>query len=137
LPDEIRPVLANRIQLQQVMLNLFTNAIEAMDSVPDDQRLLQVTSTLHPTDGVVIAVEDSGSGMDPKDIDHIFDPFFTTKPHGTGMGLSICRSIVEAHNGRLFARSAADRGSVFEIVLPAGDTRPVVAHQAEPQCENS
>jgi signal transduction histidine kinase len=137
LRDEIRPVLANRIQLQQVMLNLFTNAIEAMDSVPDDQRLLQVTSTLHPTDGVVIAVEDSGSGMDPRDIDHIFDPFFTTKPHGTGMGLSICRSIVEAHNGRLFARSAAGRGSVFEIVLPAGDMRPVVAQQAEPQCENS
>jgi len=135
--DEIRPVFANRIQLQQVMLNLFTNAIEAMESVPDAQRLLQVTSTLHPTDGVVIAVEDSGSGMDPRNVERIFDPFFTTKSHGMGMGLSICRSIVEAHNGRLFARSAADRGSVFEIVLPAGDTRPVVARQAEPQCENS
>jgi signal transduction histidine kinase len=133
LPDEIQPVLANRIQLQQVMLNLFTNAIEAMDSVTDGQRLLQVTSTLHPTDGVVIAVEDSGSGMDPRNVDRIFDPFFTTKPHGMGMGLSICRSIIEAHNGRLFARSAADRGSVFEIVLPAGDTRPVVARQPEPQ----
>ena len=137
LTDEIRPVLANRIQLQQVMLNLFTNAIEAMEFVPDAQRLLQVTSTLHPTDGLVIAVEDSGSGMDPRNVDRIFDPFFTTKPHGMGMGLSICRSIVEAHNGRLFARSAADRGSVFEIVLPAGDTRPVVARQPEPQCENS
>jgi PAS domain S-box-containing protein len=132
LPDEIRPVLANRIQLQQVMLNLFTNAIEAMDSVTDGQRLLQVTSTVQ-TDGVVIAVEDSGSGMDPRNVDRIFDPFFTTKPHGMGMGLSICRSIIEAHNGRLFARSAADRGSVFEIVLPAGDTRPVVARQPEPQ----
>jgi PAS domain S-box-containing protein len=137
LSDEIRPVRANRIQLQQVMLNLFTNAIEAMESVTDGQRLLQVTSTLHPTDGVVIVVEDSGSGMDPRNVDRIFDPFFTTKPHGMGMGLSICRSIVEAHNGRLFARSAADRGSVFEIVLPAGDTRPVGARQPEPQCENS
>jgi PAS domain S-box-containing protein len=137
LTDEIGPVLANRIQLQQVMLNLFTNAIEAMDSVPDGQRLLQVTSTLHPTDGVVITVEDTGLGMDPRKIDRIFDPFFTTKPNGMGMGLSICRSIVEAHNGRLFARSAADRGSVFEIVLPAGDTRPVVARQPEPQCETS
>jgi PAS domain S-box-containing protein len=137
LTDEIRPALANRIQLQQVMLNLFTNAIEAMESVTDGQRLLQVTSTLHPTDGVVIAVEDSGSGMDPRNVDRIFDPFFTTKPHGMGMGLSICRSIVEAHNGRLFARSTADRGSVFEIVLPAGDTRPVVVRQPEPQCENS
>jgi PAS domain S-box-containing protein len=137
LTDEIGPVLANRIQLQQVMLNLFTNAIEAMDSVPDGQRLLQVTSTLHPTDGVVITVEDTGLGMDPRKIDRIFDPFFTTKPNGMGMGLSICRSIVEAHNGRLFARSAADRGSVFEIVLPAGDTRPVVARQPEPQYETS
>src|SRR6516165_2883415 len=137
LTDEIGPVLANRIQLQQVMLNLFTNAIEAMDSVPDGQRLLQVTSTLHPTEGVVIAVEDTGLGMDPRNVDRIFDPFFTTKPHGMGMGLSICRSIVEAHNGRLFARSAADRGSVFKIVLPAGDTRPVVPRQPEPQCETS
>ena len=137
LTDEIGPVLANRIQLQQVMLNLFTNAIEAMDSVPDGQRLLQVTSTLHPTEGVVIAVEDTGLGMDPRNVDRIFDPFFTTKPHGMGMGLSICRSIVEAHNGRLFARSAADRGSVFKIVLPAGDTRPVVPRQPKPQCETS
>jgi PAS domain S-box-containing protein len=136
LLDEMRPVLANRIQLQQVMLNLFTNAIEAMESVTDGQRLLQVTSTLHP-DGVAIAVEDSGPGMDPRNVDRIFDPFFTTKPHGMGMGLSICRSIVEAHDGRLFARSAADRGSVFEIVLPAGETGPVVGTPPEPQRKNS
>jgi PAS domain S-box-containing protein len=136
LLDEIRPVLANRIQLQQVMLNLFTNAIEAMDSVTEGQRLLQVTSTLHP-DVVAIAVEDSGPGMDSTNVERIFDPFFTTKPHGMGMGLSICRSIVEAHDGRLFARSAANRGSVFEIVLPAGDTGPVVGTPPEPQRKNS
>jgi PAS domain S-box-containing protein len=120
LPDEIPPVLANRIQLQQVMLNLITNAIEAMDSVTDGQRLLQVTSTSYSPGNVVIAVKDSGSGMDSKDVDRIFDPFFTTKPHGMGMGLSICRSIVEAHDGRLSARSAVGRGSVFEITLPVG-----------------
>lgn len=119
--DQMRPILVNRIQLQQVMLNLFTNAIEAMDSVTDGPRLLRITSTLHAPDEVVIAVEDSGPGMDPKDINRIFDPFFTTKPHGMGMGLSICRSIVEAHDGRLSARSAANRGSIFEIALPAGD----------------
>ena len=120
LPDEIPPVLANRIQLQQVMLNLITNAIEAMDSVTDGQRLLQVTSTSYSPGNVVIAVEDSGSGMDSNDVNRIFDPFFTTKPHGMGMGLSICRSIVEAHDGRLSARSAVGRGSVFEITLPVG-----------------
>jgi PAS domain S-box-containing protein len=118
LPDEIPPVLANRVQLQQVMLNLITNAIEAMDLTTDSPRLLQVTSTLHSPSNVVIAVEDSGPGMDSNDVNRIFDPFFTTKPHGMGMGLSICRSIVEAHDGRLSARSAADRGSVFEITLP-------------------
>ncbi|MFZ1152603.1 MAG: ATP-binding protein, partial [Xanthobacteraceae bacterium] len=79
---------------------------------------LQVTSTLHSPSNVVIAVEDSGPGMDSNDVNRIFDPFFTTKPHGMGMGLSICRSIVETHDGRLSARSAAGRGSVFEITLP-------------------
>jgi len=121
LPDEMRPVLANRIQLQQVLLNLITNAIEAMDAVTDGHRLLQVTSSLSAPHDVLIAVEDSGPGIDPKDLNRIFDPFFTTKSQGMGMGLSICRSIVEAHNGRLSTRSAADRGTVFEIALPAGE----------------
>jgi signal transduction histidine kinase len=102
------------------MLNLITNAIEAMDSVTGGQRLLQVTSTSYSPGNVVIAVEDSGSGMDSNDVNRIFDPFFTTKPHGMGMGLSICRSIVEAHDGRLSARSAVGQGSVFEITLPVG-----------------
>jgi PAS domain S-box-containing protein len=118
LPDEILPVIANRIQLQQVIFNLITNAIEAMDSVTDGRRLLQVTSTLCSHDKVVIAVEDSGPGIDSNNVNHIFDPFFTTKKHGMGMGLSICRSIVEAHDGHLSVRSAVSRGSVFEITLP-------------------
>ncbi len=122
LPDEKRPVLANRIQLQQVLLNLITNAIEAMDEVTDGQRLLQLTSSLSTPYNVLIAVEDSGPGIDMKDLSRIFDPFFTTKSQGMGMGLSICRSIVEAHNGRLSTRSAPDRGTVFEITLPVGET---------------
>ena len=80
LRDEIPSVLANRIQLQQVMLNLITNAIEAMDLTTDSPRLLQVTSTLHSPSNVVIAVEDSGPGMDSNDVNRVFDPFFTTKP---------------------------------------------------------
>jgi PAS domain S-box-containing protein len=120
LPDEILPVIANRIQLQQVIFNLITNAIEAMDSVTDGRRLLQVTSTLCSHDKVVIAVEDSGPGIDSNNVNHIFDLFFTTKQHGMGMGLSICRSIVEAHDGRLSVRSAVGRGSVFQITLPVG-----------------
>ena len=126
LPEEIPPVLANRTQLQQVMLNLINNAIEAMNSVTDSPRLLHVTSGFRSPGNVVIAVEDSGPGMESKDVNRIFDPFFTTKPHGMGMGLSICRSIVEAQDGRLSARSAVGRGSVFEITLPVG-----AAHQKE------
>ena len=126
LPEEIPAVLANRTQLQQVMLNLINNAIEAMNSVTDSPRLLHVTSAFRSPGNVVIAVEDSGPGMESKDLNRVFDPFFTTKPHGMGMGLSICRSIVEAHDGRLSARSAVGRGSVFEMTLPVG-----AAHQKE------
>ena len=115
------PVLADRVQLQQVVANLVANAIEAMDTVTDRARTLRVKSVIGEPDGVLIMVEDSGPGIDPENADRIFHPFFTTKSEGTGMGLSICRSIIEAHNGRLSLRSASNRGSVFEILLPAGD----------------
>jgi len=121
LADDLRPVFGNRVQLQQVMLNLFTNAIEAMDTELDGRRQLRVSSTRSAHDSVLITVADSGPGLPPKDINRIFDPFFTTKPQGMGMGLSICRSLIEAHNGRLSARSGAERGAVFEITLPTGD----------------
>jgi len=121
LTSELPPVLADRVQLQEVVANLVANAIEAMDTVTDRARTLGVRSVIDESDGVLIMVEDSGPGIDPENVDRIFHPFFTTKSQGTGMGLSICRSIIEAHNGRLSLRSASDRGSIFQISLPAGD----------------
>jgi signal transduction histidine kinase len=121
LSEGLPPVFGNRTQLQQVMLNLFSNAIEAMDSAVNGSRRLHVSSTSFAPETVLITVTDSGPGLPIEDINRIFDPFFTTKSQGMGMGLSICRSLVEAHNGQLSARSGAKQGAVFEITLPAGD----------------
>ena len=121
LSPKLPPVLADGVLLQQVIANLITNAIEAMDTVTGRARTLRVKSVISEPDGVLIMVEDSGPGIDPENVDRIFNPFFTTKSQGMGIGLSICRSIIETHNGRLSARSVADRGLVFQIELPAGD----------------
>ena len=118
LIEQLPRVLGNREQLQQVILNLITNAVEAMGSVTNRARVLRVKSKLHESGGVLIAVEDSGLGIDPKDIDRIFEAFFTTKSHGMGMGLSICRSIIEAHHGRLWVSPGLHHGSIFHVVLP-------------------
>jgi C4-dicarboxylate-specific signal transduction histidine kinase len=118
LADGLLGVLGNRVQLQLVFRNLITNAVEAMSAVTDRTRVLRITSQRTPS-GVRIAVVDSGSGIDPDNVDRIFDTFYTTKSHGMGMGLSICRSIVEAHGGRLSASPAQPHGSMFEVVLPA------------------
>ena len=108
----------DRIQLQQVLLNLTTNAIESM-ATTDGARALGVTSEIHASGGVMISVRDTGTGVAPEDADRIFTPLFTTKRHGMGMGLSISRSIIEAHGGRQWAAPNASRGSVFHFVLPA------------------
>jgi PAS domain S-box-containing protein len=121
LSEGLRPVFGSRIQLQQVMLNLFSNAIEAMDAAGTGTRHLHVSSTSFAPETVLITVADSGPGLPLEDLNRIFDPFFTTKSQGMGMGLSICRSLVEAHNGKLSARSGVKQGAVFEIMLPAGD----------------
>jgi signal transduction histidine kinase len=109
-------------QLQQVIMNLVRNAADAMHSVSSRPRLLRVKTAVHDHDGVLLSVEDSGTGIAAEDIDRIFESFFTTKSQGMGMGLSICRSIIEAHHGRLWASSGVDHGSVFNISLPT--TRP-------------
>jgi PAS domain S-box-containing protein len=118
LGEDIPKILADRVQLQQVVLNLMMNAIEAMGSVQNGARVLGVNSELRDGRDILITVKDSGPGIDPEDIDRIFDRFFTTKSNGMGMGLSICRSIVEAHNGRLWAEPDVRPGSVFRISLP-------------------
>jgi PAS domain S-box-containing protein len=121
LSDGLPPVFGSRIQLQQVMFNLLSNAIEAMDAVTDDNRVVLVSSALRPSGDAFISVTDSGPGWAPENGNRIFDPFFTTKSQGMGMGLSISRSVVEAHEGRLAARAGAERGAVFEITLPPAD----------------
>ena len=118
LANELPHVLGDRIQLQQVIFNLVNNAIDAMRSVKDRPRVLRITSAMHQSASVQLVVEDSGTGIDSKIMDRIFDPFYTTKSHGMGMGLSICRSIVEVHRGRLLASSQVDHGSIFRLVLP-------------------
>jgi len=110
--------LADRVQLQQVILNLMMNAIEAMSGISDGPRELLVRSGTDESEQVVISVQDSGPGLDPKNLEHLFDAFYTTKPQGLGMGLAISRSIIDAHGGRLWATANAPRGAVFQFVLP-------------------
>ena len=119
LPD-LPHVDADRTQLQQVIMNLIMNAVEAM-AVTDHDRSLIVRSDVSDAENIIITIEDSGSGINPEDNERIFDAFYTTKPEGMGMGLFICRSIVEAHGGRLWASRGARRGSVFHLVLPSSE----------------
>src|SRR5262249_5632517 len=118
LADELLPVDGDRVQLQQVVLNLILNAVEAMGSVEAVARGLLISAKQDPT-GVVVGVRDSGTGIDPARLERIFDAFYTTKSSGVGMGLSICRSIIDAHGGRLWAEANEPRGAVFEFTLPA------------------
>jgi len=112
------PVLGDRIQLQQVMLNLIMNGIESMTSSTDRPRLLLIRSLPQESGHVLVAVQDSGAGLDAKVMSHIFDTFYTTKPAGMGMGLAISRSIVEAHGGRLWPAANASEGATFNFTLP-------------------
>ena len=116
--DELPQVPASLVQLRQVAVNLIMNAIDAMSTVVNRPRVLQVRTEVHESGYLLIAVEDTGMGIDPKNIDRIFDPFFTTKPHGMGMGLSICQSIIENHDGRLSVSAGQPYGSIFYVFLP-------------------
>jgi signal transduction histidine kinase len=111
-------ILGDRIQLQQVMLNLILNAVEAMSGSRAGSRELLIKTGQHDPRAVLVAVEDSGPGVKPESLDRLFDAFYTTKPDGMGMGLSICRSIIEAHGGRVWATANLPRGAVLQFTLP-------------------
>jgi signal transduction histidine kinase len=122
LHEGLPRVLGDRVQLQEVFLNLLVNAMEAMHAVPGPAHVLRVRSDVTEDGaGILVTIEDSGPGIENDAKDRIFEPFFTTKAAGTGMGLAICRSIIEVQGGRLWASPANPHGSVFHVVLPAGD----------------
>jgi C4-dicarboxylate-specific signal transduction histidine kinase len=118
LTPKLPKVKADRIQLQQVLLNLLSNGMEAMNSTSAADKIIIIRSQKHDPNEVLISVEDHGAGVNPDIAEKIFDPFFTTKPHGIGMGLSISRSIIEAHEGRLWVAPASSGGAIFEFSLP-------------------
>jgi len=121
---DVAPIRADRVQLQQVILNLILNAIEAMgDTEPRD---LLIETRENEGRNILVSVSDSGFGLDPATVDRIFEPFYSTKEGGVGIGLSICRSIIEAHEGKIWAEQNNARGSTFQFTLPIANT-PVEA----------
>ncbi|MFY9602550.1 MAG: PAS domain S-box protein [Pseudolabrys sp.] len=118
LGERIPMISAHKGQLQQVVLNIITNAADAMRTIDDRARVLRVRSRSFDSNGVAVSVQDSGTGIDPENIDRVFEAFFTTKTNGMGMGLAICRSIVEAHGGNMSVSPGVPHGSVFHIFLP-------------------
>jgi PAS domain S-box-containing protein len=118
LGDDLPLVPGDRVELQQVILNLILNAIEAMNATSEGSRELLITKGTTESDDVLVAVRDSGPGLAPATLEHLFKAFHTTKPNGLGLGLSICRSIIEGHGGRLWASANSPRGAVFQFTLP-------------------
>jgi signal transduction histidine kinase len=119
LAGELPRIECDRVQLQQVMLNLVVNAIQSMSGVEDGNRELHISTVSIEPEGVCVAVRDTGHGLRPESLPRLFEPFYTTKPDGMGMGLSICRSIIEAHGGRLWATRCEPRGALFQFTIPA------------------
>ena len=118
LVDTLPAIQGDRVQLQQVILNLLINAAEAMSGMSEGPRELLISTAKTESEGVLVAVRDSGPGLAPESVDRLFESFYTTKPGGLGMGLSICRSIIEAHHGRLWATANTPHGAVFQFTLP-------------------
>jgi signal transduction histidine kinase len=125
-----RTVFGDRVQMQQVVLNLIMNGSEAMSAIMDRAKVLTISSERIEPGGVLVAVKDTGAGIDPAIADRIFETLFTTKPNGMGMGLSICRSIIEAHGGRLWASPNAPHGAIFQFTLPADGREPTAPGQS-------
>jgi signal transduction histidine kinase len=112
------PIHGDRVQLQQVILNLIVNGIEAMSGMSGAARELWISTEIDGSNGALVAVRDSGPGLDPAALERLFDAFYTTKTSGMGMGLSICRSIIEAHGGRIWAEANTPQGATFQFSLP-------------------
>jgi C4-dicarboxylate-specific signal transduction histidine kinase len=129
LTETLFPVEGDRVQLQQVALNLILNAVEAMSTVVGS-RELSISTEQTQTGGVLVSVRDSGPGIDPDHLDRVFQAFYTTKSSGVGMGLSISRSIIDAHGGRLWADMNGSRGAVFRFTSPGREGRPMISIQA-------
>ena len=123
LADDLPPVLGDRVQLQQVVLNLVINGLEAIAKSREGERELTISSSQVGENNVMVAVRDTGTGIDPGNLDRLFDAFFTTKPDGMGMGLAISRTIIETHGGRLAATPNSPKGSVFQFTLPQASER--------------
>jgi signal transduction histidine kinase len=119
LTEGVPPVKADRVQVQQVVMNLILNAIEAMRPVDDGARELVISTEQSQVDGVLVAVRDSGPGIGPEHRERVFEAFYTTKSSGMGLGLSICRSIIDAHEGRIWVEANEPRGTLFQFTLPA------------------
>jgi signal transduction histidine kinase len=117
------PVYGDRIQVQQVIINLLINGIQAMTSVTDRRRVLVVRTQQYEADMILVAVQDFGVGVDAQNLEELFSPFYTTKPDGMGMGLSISRSIIEAHGGRIWATPNGGPGMTFQFTISATPTQ--------------
>jgi signal transduction histidine kinase len=125
LSNDLPMIFGDHIQLQQVVLNLLVNAIDAINAVRNDGREIHIISSKSDTCGATITIEDSGVGIDPASVNHLFDAFHSTKSDGMGIGLSICRSIIEAHSGQIWAAPNKPRGAAFCFTLP-GDREKTV-----------
>jgi C4-dicarboxylate-specific signal transduction histidine kinase len=133
LSEGLFPVQGDRIQLQQVVLNLILNAVEAMGSVAAGARELLISTEQSQTNDLLVAVRDSGPGIDLEHLERVFEAFYTTKSGGVGMGLSICRSIIDAHGGRLWAEAHKLRGAIFQFTVPSAEKELMNRPQSAPE----
>jgi signal transduction histidine kinase len=131
LADNLPQLTANRVQLQQVILNLLLNASEAMSTVVDRQRQVVISTALDKSGWVRLSVRDTGVGFDPKSMDKLFEAFYTTKSRGMGIGLSVSRSIIDSHGGRLWAALNHGSGSTFSFSIPSGSEGLTRAHSVD------
>jgi signal transduction histidine kinase len=119
LSSDIGPAWGDSIQLRQVMLNLLMNSIEAIRLTDHPARLIKITTSSEPSSQIAVSIADTGVGLGSIGVERIFEPFYTTKPEGLGIGLSICRSLIEAHGGCLWASENSPRGCIFRFTVPA------------------